>query len=89
METYGYLGKPLVRYLKTLSEVEAVTNGSVLTGAHRGLRVTLIKCQGSAYRGCANLIASAAGRQVPPGAELPDGRRVVVGHAAARVGAVG
>ena len=45
----GYLGKPLVRYLSTLSEVAAVrgpvvTNGSFLAGAHRELSVALIKC---------------------------------------------
>ena len=76
METYAYLGKPLVRYLNTLSEVgaargPAVTKGSFLAGAHRKLSVALIKCQGSVYRGCANLLARAAGRQVSPGAEVP------------------
>ena len=73
VETYGYLGKPLVRYLKTLSEVAAargpaVTKGYFLAGAHRELSVA---CQGSVYRGCANLLARAAGRQVSPGAEVP------------------
>ena len=54
------------------SEVAAaVTEGSLLAGAHRELSVALIKCQGSVYRGCANLMASAAGRQVSPGAEVP------------------
>ena len=71
VETYGYLGKPLVRHLKTLSEVVAVTKGSFLAGAHRELSVVLIKCQGSVYRGCANLLARAAGRQVSPAAEVP------------------
>ena len=33
--------------------------------------VALIKCQGSAYRGCANLLARAASRQVSPGADFP------------------
>ena len=33
--------------------------------------VALIKCQGSVYRGCANLLARAAGRPVLPGAEVP------------------
>ena len=75
-ETYGYLGKPLVRYLNTLSGVAAargpaVTKGSFLAGAHRELSVALIKCQGSVYRGCANLLARAAGCQVSPGAEVP------------------
>ena len=76
VETYGYLGKPLVRYLNTLSEVAvsrgpAVTKGSFLAGAHRDLSVALIKCQGSVYRGCATLLARAAVRQVSPGAEVP------------------
>ena len=61
-ETYGYLGKPLVRYLNTLSGVAAargpaVTKGSFLAGVHRELSVALIKYQGSVYRGCANLLA--------------------------------
>ena len=73
VETYGYLGKPLVRYLNTLSEVAAargpaVNKGSFLAGAHRELSVALIKSQGSVHRGCANLLARAAGRQVSPGA---------------------
>ena len=76
VETYGYLGKPLVRYLNTVSEVAAtrgpaVTKGSFLAGAHRKLSVALIKCQGSAYRCCANLLARAAGHQVSPRAEVP------------------
>ena len=76
METYGYLGKPLVRYLNTLSEVAAArgpaaTKGCFLAGAHRELSGALIKCQGSVYRGCATLLARAAGRQVWPGAEVP------------------
>ena len=90
VETLGYLGKPLVRYLKTLSEVAAaqgpaVTKGSFLAGTQRELSVALIKCQGSVYRGCANLTARAAGRQVSPEAEVPceNGSRVVVGHVAA------
>ena len=66
VETYDYPGKPLVRYLNTLCEVAAargpaVTYGSFLAGAHRELSVALIKCQGSVYRGCANLLARAAG----------------------------
>ena len=66
----------IVRCLNTLSEVAAargpaVTKGSFLAGAHRELSVTLIKCQGSVYRGCAKLMARAAGRQVSPGPEIP------------------
>ena len=48
-----------------------MTKGSFIAGAHRELSVLLIKCQGSVYRGCANLLARAAGRQVSPGAEVP------------------
>ena len=48
VETYGYLGKPLVHYLNTLSEVAtaggpAVTEGSFLAGTHRELSEALIK----------------------------------------------
>ena len=76
VEIDGYLGKPIVLYLNTLSEVAAargpaMTKGSFLAGAHRELSVALIKCLGSVYRGCANLLARAAGRPVLPGAEVP------------------
>ena len=76
VETYGYLGRPIVRYLNSQSEVAAargpaVTEGSFLAGAHWKLSVALIRCQGSVHRGCANLLARAAGRQVAPGAEVP------------------
>ena len=76
VETYGYLGKPLVRYLNTLSTVAAargytVTERSLVADAHRELSVTLIKCQGSEYRDCANLMARAEGCQLSPGAEVP------------------
>ena len=64
------------RYLNTSSEVAAargpaVTKGSFLAGAHHELSVALTECQGSVHRGCANLMARAAGRQVSPGAEVP------------------
>ena len=60
------MGKPLARYLNTPSELAAapgpvVNKGSFLAGAHRELSVALIKCQGSVCRGCANLMARAAG----------------------------
>ena len=76
VETYSYLGKPLIRYLNTLSELAAargpaVTKVSFLAGAHRELIVGLIKRQGSVHRGWTNLLARAAGRQVSPGAEVP------------------
>ena len=44
---------------------------SFLAGAHRELSVSMITCQGSMYRGCANHMARAAGRQMSPGAEVP------------------
>ena len=77
VETYGYLGKPLVRYLNTPSEVAAargpaVSKGYFLAGAHRKVSVASIKCQRSVYRGGAILVQSAAGRQVSPGAEVPN-----------------
>ena len=76
VDTYGYLGKPPVRCLSTLGEVAAaqgpaVTKGSFLAGAHRTLGVALIRCQASLYRGNANLLVRAVGRQVSPGAEVP------------------
>ena len=51
VETYGYLGKPLVRCLNTLSEVAAargpaVTKGSFLAGAHRCIAVEPASWQG-------------------------------------------
>ena len=75
LETLGYLGKPLVRFFNILSQVvaaqgPAATEGSFLTDAHRELSVELIKCQGSVYRGCVNLLARAAGHLVSPGAEV-------------------
>ena len=76
VETLGYLGKPLVRYPKTLSEDAAargpaVTKGSFLAVAHHEISVALIKCQGSVFVGCGNLMTRAAGRQVSPGAAVP------------------
>ena len=76
IETYGYVGKPLVRYLNTVRKVAAargpaVTQCSFLAGAHRELSLVLIKCQGSVYHGCGNLLARSAGCQVSPGTEVP------------------
>ena len=56
---------------ETIARGPAVTQGSFLAGAHRELSVALIKCQGSVYRGCANLLARAAGRPVLTGVEVP------------------
>ena len=76
VETYGYLGKPLAAYLKTISEVTAgrgpaVTKSSFFASTHRDLSVALVRCQGAVYRGCGNLLARAAGREGFMGAEMP------------------
>ena len=60
-----------IDHAMTAARGPAVTKGSFLAGAHRELSVALIKCQGFVYRGCANLLARAAGRPVLPGAEVP------------------
>ena len=92
VKTYGYLGKPLVRYLHTVSEVAArgpaVTRGSFLAGAHRELSVALIKCQASVYGDCSNYLSIATDRQVSPGAEIlyEDWYRVVHEYISALVG---
>jgi hypothetical protein len=75
-ETYGHLGKPIMRYLRTLSDVAsgrslAVTRGSFLASAHRELSVALVQSQGYVYRSCALLLAKASGRPVLPGADTP------------------
>jgi hypothetical protein len=76
VETYGHLGKPIMRYLRTLSDVAsgrslAVTRGSFLASAHRELSVALVQSQGYVYRSCALLLAKASGRPVLPGADTP------------------
>jgi hypothetical protein len=79
VETYGHLGKPIMRYLRTLSDVAsarslAVTWGSFRTArasAHRELRVALVQRQGYVYRSCALLLAKASGRPMLPGADTP------------------
>jgi hypothetical protein len=72
-ETYGHLGRPMMRYLGTLSDVAsarspAVTRGSFLASAHRELSVALVQSQGYVCR-CALLLAKASGRPVLPGAD--------------------
>jgi hypothetical protein len=47
VETYGHLGKPIMRYLRTLSDVAsvhsvAVTPGALLASSHRELSVVLV-----------------------------------------------
>jgi hypothetical protein len=74
IETYRHLGRPIMRYLRTLSDIAserspAVTRGSLLASAHRELSVALAQNQGCVYRSCVLLLAKAAGRQVLPGAD--------------------
>ena len=76
METYGYLGKPGMHYLRALGDIaanrtEGVTRGSFLASAYRELSVALVCGQGSVYRACANVLARASGGQVLEGAEVP------------------
>jgi hypothetical protein len=77
VETYGHLGRPIMRYLRTLSDIAsarslAVTRGSFLASAHRELSVALDsfpQSQGYVYCSYALLLAKASGRPVLPGAE--------------------
>jgi hypothetical protein len=76
VETYGHLGKPIMRYLRTLSDVAsarspAVTRGSFLASAHPELSVALVQRQGYIYRSCALLLAKASVWPVLPGAGTP------------------
>jgi hypothetical protein len=76
VETYGHLGRPIMRYLRALSDVAsarslAVTRGSFLASAHRELSVALVQNQGYVYRSCALVLAKASGRPVLPGADTP------------------
>jgi hypothetical protein len=74
VETYGHLGRPIMRYLPTLSDTAlarspAVTRESLLASAHRELSVALVQSQGYVHRSCALLLAKASGLQVLPGAD--------------------
>jgi hypothetical protein len=75
VETYRHLGKPIMRYPRTLSDITsarslAVTWGLFLASAHRELSVALVQSQGYVYRSCALLIAKASG-QVLAGTDTP------------------
>jgi hypothetical protein len=67
VETYGHghLGRPIMRHLRTLSDVAsrslAVTRGSFLASAHRELSVALVQSQGYVYHSCVLLLANAFG----------------------------
>lgn len=68
VETCGFWSKPLASYLRVRQGFaaawgSAVTGGVVLSylgGAHCECRVTLVRCQGAAYRDSANLCTRAA-----------------------------
>jgi hypothetical protein len=70
VETYGHLGRPIMRYLRALSDVTsarslAVTRGSFLASSHRELSVALVQSQGYVHRSCALLLAKASGQTLP------------------------
>jgi hypothetical protein len=74
VETYGHLGSPSMRYLRTLSDVAsarslALTRGSFPASAHRELSVALVQSQGYVYRSCALFLAKASALPVLPGAD--------------------
>jgi hypothetical protein len=76
VETYGYLGKPLVQFLSQLSEVAAqktlgLNQGSFLASAYRELSVALVRGQGRVYQMCARLLARASGSEFVDGADVP------------------
>jgi hypothetical protein len=76
VDTYGRLGRPVMRYLCTLSDIAsarplAVTRGSFLASSQRELSVVLVQSQGYVYGSCVLLLAKASGRQVLPGADTP------------------
>jgi hypothetical protein len=76
VETYRHLGKPIMPYLHTMSDITsvrsmAVTRGSFIASAHRELSVSLVQSQGYVYFSCALLLAKASGRQLLPAADPP------------------
>jgi hypothetical protein len=76
VETYGHLRRPIMRYLRTLSNVAlarslAVTRGSFLGSAQRQLSVALVQSQGYVNSSCKLLLAKASRRPVLPGADTP------------------
>jgi hypothetical protein len=75
-EMYGHLGRPIMWYLRTLSDIAsarslAVTRRSLLASAHREVSVPLVQSQGYVFRSCALLLATASGRQVLPEVDTP------------------
>jgi hypothetical protein len=76
VETYRHLRRPIIQYLRTLSDIASgrslavhVTRGSFLASAHRELSVALVQSQGYVYRCSALLLAKASVRQVLPGSD--------------------
>jgi hypothetical protein len=57
VKTCGHLGRPIMRYLRTLSGITSacslvITRRSLLTSAHRELSVAFAQSQGYVYRSC-------------------------------------
>jgi hypothetical protein len=79
VETHGHVGKPIMRYRRTLSDVASACSPAVtrdrslqrIASAHRELTVALVQSQGYVYRSCALLLAKSPGRPVLPGADTP------------------
>jgi hypothetical protein len=76
VETYGHLGKPIMRYIRTVSDLAsshslAVIGGFFLAIAHREMIEALVQSQGYVYHACALLLNKAAERQVLPEADTP------------------
>jgi hypothetical protein len=77
IETYGHLGRPIMRYLRTLSDDAsagslAVTRGSFLATVHRERSVALLQSQGYVYRSCSLLLAKACRQPVLPEVDTPN-----------------
>jgi hypothetical protein len=75
-ETYWHLGKPIIQYIRTLSDIAsacslAVTRGSFLANVHRELSVAVVHIQGWVYRSCALLPANAADSSCCQGRTCP------------------
>jgi hypothetical protein len=76
VETHGYLGKPIVGYLQTLSAIAVgrtlgVSRDFSLDSAFRELSVAPMCRQGFVCCASANLLARASGRPVLEGSDVP------------------
>jgi hypothetical protein len=70
VETHGRLGRPIMQFLLTLSDIVSarslgVTKARLLAGAHRELRMALVHSQGKFYL---LLLAEASAWEESPGA---------------------